>query len=204
MSEFSRKLAIFSLLLFTGFCLLKAGAGLFSGDSDLSLTEVEAAVPARITEPRLQTTPIQQMRPGMRVLGRNPDRWDTVSAYESRYHQEALVMPLEQTDKIDALGLESETGCAVLTIADSWHWDDEREHLSALQEKLNAYFEFIESGQVWESYPAATGRQLRINVVFRFRPPAVATEFLAKAAAVASELNVLVSHETFSGTGSEE
>ena len=82
MSEFSRKLAIFSLLLFTGFCFLKAGAGLFSGDSDLSLTEVEAAVPARITEPQLQTTPIQQMRPGMRVLGRNPDRWDTQSVVE--------------------------------------------------------------------------------------------------------------------------
>ena len=58
------KITTFSLLLFTGFCFLKAGAGLFSGDSDLSLTEVEAAVPARITETQLQTTPIQQMRPG--------------------------------------------------------------------------------------------------------------------------------------------
>lgn len=113
-------------------------------------------------------------------------------------------MPLEQTDKIDALGLESETGYVVLTIADSWHWDDEHGHLSALQAKLNAYFDFIESGQVWESYPAATGRQLIINVVFRFRPPAVAIEFLAKATNVASELNVLINHEIFSGTGSEE
>jgi mRNA interferase HigB len=31
----------------------------------------------------------------------------------------------------------------------------------ALQAKLNAYFEFIERGQVWHSYPAAKGRQLR-------------------------------------------
>ena len=82
MSDFIRKMTTFSLLLFTGFCFLKAGAGLVSGDSDLSLTEVEAAVPARIAEPQLQTTPIQQMRPGMRVLGRNPDRWDTQSVVE--------------------------------------------------------------------------------------------------------------------------
>ncbi|EDL57458.1 polymorphic toxin-type HINT domain-containing protein [Gimesia maris] len=76
------KLLTFCCLLFTGFCFLKAGAGLVSDNSDLSLTEVEAAVPARITQQRLQTTPIQQMRPGMRVLGRNPDRWDTQSVVE--------------------------------------------------------------------------------------------------------------------------
>lgn len=76
------KITTFSLLLFTGFCFLKAGTGLFSHDSAVSLTEVEAAVPARITQQRLQTTPIQQMRPGMRVLGRNPDRWDTQPVIE--------------------------------------------------------------------------------------------------------------------------
>mgnify|MGYP003647975523 CR=1 FL=1 len=78
----SRRIMSFSLLVFTSFCFLKAGAGLVSDNSDLSLTEVEAAVSARITQQRLQTTPIQQMRPGMRVLGRNPDRWDTQSVVE--------------------------------------------------------------------------------------------------------------------------
>ena len=77
MSDFIRKMTTFSLLLFTGFCFLKAGAGLVSGDSDLSPTEVDAAVPARITQQRLQTTPIQQMRPGMRVVGQNPLRIQT-------------------------------------------------------------------------------------------------------------------------------
>ena len=82
MSDFFRRITTFSLLLFTGFCFLKAGAGLVSDSSDLSLTEVEAAIPARITPQRLQTTPIQKMRAGMRVLGRNPDRWDTQSVIE--------------------------------------------------------------------------------------------------------------------------
>lgn len=112
-------------------------------------------------------------------------------------------MPLEQTNKVDAMGLDSQTGHAVLTVTDSWDWNDEHGHLSALQEKLNAYFEFIENGQVWEFYPTGKGRRLRINVVFRFTPPAVATQFLAKAADVASQLDVLVTHETFAGTGKE-
>ncbi len=109
-------------------------------------------------------------------------------------------MSLKEANKVDAMGLESATGHAVLTIADSWNWTDEHGHLLALQEKLNAYFQFIESGQVWDSYPAGKDKQLRINVVFRFAPPAVATEFLARAADVASELDVLVSYETFEGT----
>lgn len=105
-------------------------------------------------------------------------------------------MSLEQTNKIDSIGLHRESGDAVLTIADSWAWSDTHGHLLSLQDKVNSYFDFIESGQVWESYPASKGRQLRINVVFRFAPPEVALEFLARVADVASELSVLISHET--------
>ena len=82
MKNLIRILLTFSGLLFTGFCFLKAGTGLISVDRAVSLTEVEAAVPARITQQRLQTTPIQKMRPGMRVLGRNPDRLDTQTVIE--------------------------------------------------------------------------------------------------------------------------
>lgn len=109
-------------------------------------------------------------------------------------------MSLEQVNTVDAVGIENDTQHAVLTIADSWDWTDEQAHLSALQAKLNAYFGFIESGQVWESYPAAKGRKLRIDVVFRFAPTAGAIEFLAKASDVASELDVSVRHYTFRGS----
>ncbi len=110
-------------------------------------------------------------------------------------------MSLDKIDTIDAIGLEENTGQLVLTIADSWTWVDEHQHLLALQAKLNAYFGFIESEQIWEHYSNATGRQLRINVVFRFPPPVAATEFLARASEVASELGLMVSHETFRGKG---
>lgn len=64
-------------------------------------------------------------------------------------------MALDKTHVVDAAGVEKDTGCVVLTIADDWSWDDQKKHLLALQEKLNAYFNFIESGEMLESYPDA-------------------------------------------------
>jgi len=58
-------------------------------------------------------------------------------------------MSLEKTDTVDAVGVENDSLQAVLTIADSWDWTEEQKHLSALQAKLNAYFGFIECGQIW-------------------------------------------------------
>ena len=87
----------------------------------------------------------------------------------------------------------------MLTIADSWPWNDENNHLLALQDKLNAYFEMIQSGQLRDCFPPSKGRQLRIQVVFRFRPPTTALALLAEAAKAGSKLNVLISLETFVG-----
>ena len=101
-------------------------------------------------------------------------------------------MSLDKPNLIDAAGIENETGFAVLTIADSWDWADERNHLLALQTKLNAYFAFIETGQLLEHYPEARGRQVLIDVVVRFPVPAVAREFLKKASATSAELGVLI------------
>jgi hypothetical protein len=82
MSDFVRELAIFSCLLFTSFCFWKVGVGLTGGVDASVLPSAQAAIQSSVTPQRLQTTPIQKMRPGMRVLGRNPDRWDTQPVVE--------------------------------------------------------------------------------------------------------------------------
>jgi hypothetical protein len=69
----------------------------------------------------------------------------------------------------------------------------------ALQAKLNAYFEFIESGQIWHSYPAAQGKQLVIDLVTRFPLPPMAQEFLRIASQTALQLKVLVRDKEFKG-----
>ena len=109
-------------------------------------------------------------------------------------------MGLEQAQSIDAIGCEVATGEIVLTIFDSWEWrPNELEHLHALQEKMNAYFTFVESEQIFEVYPAAKGRKIRINVITRFPLSKAGIALLRKADEVASELEIRVSYELFEG-----
>ena len=101
-------------------------------------------------------------------------------------------MALEKPDVVDAVGVEEATGVAVLTIADAWDWTNEREHLLALQSKLNRYLDFIESGEIWKEYPQAVGRDLVIEVVGRFPIPEAGLELLRRAAEVSDNLGVQI------------
>ena len=82
----------------------------------------------------------------------------------------------------------------MLTVFDAWDWDDQERHLLALQAKLNAYLGFVESGQIYENYPAAAGKALRIDIVTRYPVPEAALSFLEQAATVASRLNITITH----------
>jgi hypothetical protein len=90
-------------------------------------------------------------------------------------------MSLENTKVIDAAGIDEISGAAMLTITDAWDWSDETKHLLALQEKLNSYFAFIESGEIYDSYPKANGRKLIIEIIGRHPLPPRAQLFLEKA-----------------------
>ena len=82
MSNLTRKLAIFTCFLFTGFCFWKAGAGLIGSADTEILPSAQAAMSPSFSPPRVVTTPIQQMRPGMRIVGRNPLRMQTESTID--------------------------------------------------------------------------------------------------------------------------
>src|SRR5689334_21372162 len=105
-------------------------------------------------------------------------------------------MALEKLDVVDAIGIDKETGVVCLTLIDAWGWDDERAHLLTLQEKLNRYLGFIESGEVREAYPKSIGKKLRIEVIFRFPPTPWAIEFLATAKQCAAEVDTDFVFET--------
>ncbi len=108
-------------------------------------------------------------------------------------------MSLDNPGVVDALGVDHSTLRPVLTLADSWDWSCEHEHLLALQAKLNKYFEFVESGQILEICPGATNRQVIIDIVTRFPLPIAAQEFLKKAEMVAAQFDVLLHHRHFHG-----
>jgi hypothetical protein len=73
-------------------------------------------------------------------------------------------------------------GSAVLTISDHLPWDDVNEHLYCLQEKLNAYLRFIESGEIYLKWPKAAGHPVLIDVVMQFPAPECASWFFVKTA----------------------
>ena len=90
-------------------------------------------------------------------------------------------MPVDDLDVIDAIGLDSTTEEVVLTIADHLDWDEGDEHLKFLQNKINRYLDFIQTGELLERYPMAHARQIRIDVICRWHPSSHALEFLERA-----------------------
>jgi hypothetical protein len=88
-------------------------------------------------------------------------------------------MSIEQRSVVDAIGRDEVSGAVHLTIADHLPWNDE--HLIKLQDKLNTYLAFMESGEVYQAYPGAAGSQLEINAIFKYRPTVQASAFLEHA-----------------------
>ena len=90
-------------------------------------------------------------------------------------------MSVEEIDQIDIIGIDPISGEVILTVADQLDWSDEYAHLTTLQEKLNTYMAFIETGEMGEQYPQARGRHAVIVVVFQHAPPPVVKEFVKRA-----------------------
>ena len=88
-------------------------------------------------------------------------------------------MSVEQKDKIDAISKDRETGRIRLTISDHLDWSD-RNHVLVLQEKINSYLSFIESGQIKEIYPDADSANLIIEVFLKYEPDDCGSDFLGQ------------------------
>lgn len=112
-------------------------------------------------------------------------------------------MSLDATGEIDAIGVERDSEMVVLSIVDSWTWEDERRHLQALQDKINAYFAFVESGEIYGLYPSAAAKGIRIDVIGRYDPPVEAIAFLEKASEVASQLGLVIRHRLHQEAGGQ-
>jgi hypothetical protein len=89
-------------------------------------------------------------------------------------------MSVDQPDVVDIIST-SKSGEIVLSISDHLDWTDTHGHLLVLQEKINRYLSFLESGEVYQRYPDASGRKMTIKVVFHMEPNLEANSFLAKA-----------------------
>jgi hypothetical protein len=107
-------------------------------------------------------------------------------------------MTVEQTRKVDFVGVDRSTGRVVLTITDHLPWDSD-DHLQILQDKLNSYLAFIERGELVSQYPDASGRVAEIAVLFRHPPSAMGIDFLHRASARIKNAGIEFSHQTADG-----
>jgi hypothetical protein len=73
-------------------------------------------------------------------------------------------MSVENRELIDFISIDPSNKVA-LTISDHLKWDNNEDHLLILQDKINAYLEVIESGQIYEIYPDAVDKNF-IEVFF--------------------------------------
>ena len=96
-------------------------------------------------------------------------------------------MTVENPRVVDFVSIDPGTGAVVLTIADHLAWDGEGRHLATLQEKLNVYLSFIESGELLAACPEAAGRDVRIALVHRAPLTVVALRFLDTARGIVRE-----------------
>jgi len=106
-------------------------------------------------------------------------------------------MSVEQTDVVDVISTDKQTGHVVLTISDHLDWSDTIAHQTILQAKLNKYLAFIESGEILARFGDAKGRPVAIRVVFKFRPDSAGWSFLEKAKAVINSAGFSLRHEVF-------
>ena len=96
-------------------------------------------------------------------------------------------MSIDQTDTVDFISIEN-AGEVLLSISDHLPWElDEEEHLFLLQEKLNTYLLFIESGELFRKFPQSNEANLVINLVGRFPLSSNAQLFLERARSVIAD-----------------
>jgi hypothetical protein len=86
---------------------------------------------------------------------------------------------VEETGSIDAIDVDKQTREVILTVSAHLEWSDSLKHQTLLQAKLNAYFRFVESGEILERYPTAKQRRVAFCVVFKFAPDQEGQQFLA-------------------------
>jgi hypothetical protein len=87
-------------------------------------------------------------------------------------------MSVSDANTVDAVGIEPDTGNALMIVSDDMDWSDIAGHINALQQKIGAYIAFIQSGQLDNSLPEGVGRPRKIGVIQQFEPPEIAVQIL--------------------------
>jgi len=103
-------------------------------------------------------------------------------------------MSILDTKVVDIIAVPDwEPENVVLLITDHLEWGDKAqqgEHLLLLQEKINTYIAFIESGEILESYPPSKGKSPIIRIYGLYELPEQGEFFIDRAAETLKEVGI--------------
>jgi hypothetical protein len=99
-------------------------------------------------------------------------------------------LSIEDTDIVDFISVDPSGSEVELTISDHLDWENADRHIQLLQSKIFRYLDFIDSGEIHQSYPAAAGKQLVIRIRAKFPPGRFANEVFDFIKSVARENGV--------------
>lgn len=84
-------------------------------------------------------------------------------------------MAIDNIEIVDCIGIDSERNAVCLLLTDHLMWEDngnntlgEYDHLILLQEKINAYINYLESKQYEEQYPNLEFNIAVIEIHFKY------------------------------------
>jgi hypothetical protein len=90
-------------------------------------------------------------------------------------------MAVDDPKVVDFVSIDSKSERAFLTISDHLDWVDGYEHQLILQQKLNTYLAFVESGELVERFPDAKGLPVVFDIRFMYEPDESGFRFLERA-----------------------
>ncbi len=99
-------------------------------------------------------------------------------------------MSIEQTDIIDLIEFHDLSETVILTIVDHLDWEDTNKHLELLQEKLNNYLNYHDSGRLKTDYPEAEGKAVVVQLLAKAPLPAEGLSFFEQARKIVENLGV--------------
>ena len=103
-------------------------------------------------------------------------------------------MSVEETRSIDLISKAENPARSQLIILDHLPWSTPG-HLRMLQDKINAYFDFADSGEAFDRFPDLRDLPVWIDVRFIYPPSDEALQFLKKAKGLAEADGVEFSWE---------
>lgn len=102
-------------------------------------------------------------------------------------------MTIEQTSVVDIAYINSETGSVHLSITDHLEWDGE--HLFLLQEKINCYLSFVESGEIFDTFPKFRGKKIQVDLISKFEPTEEALHFIGHVKVILEQAGFGFAHD---------